>query len=98
MAGQYKFGKLGNNQKFLYINNNELSIKSGKLALFGDKYLTIEDSIKISEISNIDIQRPTMSTGYMKISTSSGKEIKIDIATIKQYNIACNLKKELLNK
>lgn len=93
---KYTFGKLGNKIRYLYVNDSNLTIKSGNLALFGDKFLTQEDSISIKEINNINITRPMMKSGIMQIITSSGKIIELEIATIKQYNKAEELKKLLL--
>lgn len=96
MKEKYAFGKLGSKMKYLYISDSSLSIKSGNLSLFGDKFLMQEDTININEITNIEITRPMMKSGTMNIITSSGKIIELEIATIKQYNKANELKKIIL--
>lgn len=96
MNEKYTFGKLGNKMKYLYLDDTTISIKSGNLALFGDKFLTQDESISIKEINNIEITRPMMKSGSMKIITSSGKIVELEIATIKQYNKANEIKKIIL--
>lgn len=96
MNEKYTFGKLGNKMKYLYLEDSTISIKSGNLALFGDKFLTQDESISTKEINNIEITRPMMKSGSMKIITSSGKIVELEIATIKQYNKANEIKKILL--
>lgn len=96
MNEKYTFGKLGNKMKYLYLEDSTISIKSGNLALFGDKFLTQDESISMKEINNIEITRPMMKSGSMKIITSSGKIVELEIATIKQYNKANEIKKILL--
>lgn len=96
MNKKYTFGKLGNKMKYLYLEDTTISIKSGNLALFGDNFLIQDESISIKEICNIEITRPMIKSGSMKIITSSGKIVELEIATIKQYNKANEIKKIIL--
>ena len=98
MKERYSFGKLGSKIKYLYIDNNTISIKSGSLALFGDKFLTTEKTINIETITNIEIERPMMKPGYMIITTSSGEEFQVGIYTMMQYKNALSIKEKILNK
>jgi len=92
MKEKYTFGKLGNNRMYLYISDNIVSIKSGGTALFGDKFLTKEEVLKKEDVKNIEITRPSFKSGTMTILTSSGKEVKLEIATLGQYNDAIKIK------
>lgn len=93
MKVKYSFGKINKQLKYLYIEKNRIIIKKGNLSIFGDKSLTEEAIIFITEINSIEIKRPMLKKGVMKITISSGKTIELDIATIKQYNDANEIKK-----
>ncbi len=93
MKVKYSFGKINKQLKYLYIEKNRIIIKKGNLSIFGDKSLTEEAIIFITEINSIEIKRPMLKKGAMKITISSGKTIELDIATIKQYNDANEIKK-----
>lgn len=97
MEKKFIFGKINNNRKYVYIKNNQISIKSGGLALFGDKFLTEEIVMKKENIKNIEIIRPTLKSGTMKFFTSSGKEISVEIATMQQYKDAIAIKDYIYN-
>lgn len=95
MKEKYLFGKLGSKIKYLYIDNETISIKDGGTALLSDKFLTNEEIINKKDITNIEIARPMLKPGYMIITTSSGKNIQFEISTVKQYKNALFIKQNL---
>lgn len=97
MKEKYIFGKLGNKRQYLYIKENIITIKSGGTALFNDKFLTEEHSIKMEDITNIDISRPNFKPGYMIITTSAGKNITLIVATLNQYKDAISINNYIFN-
>lgn len=92
MNTKYSFGKLNSKIKYLYIEKDKIVIKKGNLAIFGDKFLTSEATFFIKEIDSIEITRPMIKNGMMKIILLSSAIVELDIATIKQYNDANEIK------